>query len=175
MTLPTRVLGALACAAAVVPLAAPAIADARAGDATIQQTFPLATGLCAKVAAGTEKRALKPFVSEVSAACTTLQTQFNEAQSKVLATRTAVLPTLIADRTVVHAACPKPNVEPAACRLAHTQDDAAIAALRAQWKAAVHQYFGTLEAARKQFWTTIKALPVERRALADKPIAVPPR
>jgi|GEM_PF-2504974 hypothetical protein len=175
MTMPTRLIGAVAALAAAAPLAVPAAASAFRVDQTMQQTLPEASILCARVAAGKERAQLKPFAAQITADCAALQTQFNEAQSKVLTTRAAVLPQIAADRAAVKAACPSPKVMPKGCTLAHRQNAPAIAALSAQWRAAVHGYFATIEAARTQFWTALKAFPGEHHVLADNPIPVPHR
>ena len=55
MTLPRRQLGAVAVLASAISLAVPGVASAtgtKAGDRTFQQTYPLASKVCASVAAG---------------------------------------------------------------------------------------------------------------------------
>ncbi len=176
MTPLVRIGGTAAALGATLTLALGGVAGARPGDATMQQIYPLASGLCAKVAAGTEKPRLKPFATQLTADCAALQKEFTEATTGVVTVRAAVLPALAADRAAVHAVCPKPVTPvPAACRLAHTQNDAAIRSLAAQWKAAVHNYFATLVAARAKFWAAVKSLPGEKHAVTDKPLPVPPR
>ena len=77
------------------------------------------------------------------------------------------------DRAVLRTACPNPKVVKAACRKAHKLNDAAISSLAHQLRAARHSYFKSVEAARKQFWASIKGLPGEKHVKADTPIPVP--
>ena len=169
----SRIIGALAAASALA-LSAPGIAGAAApGSLTFEQTFPLASRLCAKVAAGTENKHFKANAADVSADCTTLQSTFTTAQSTVVAIRAAILPTLAAEKAAVHAACPDPKVVKAACRKVHRADDAAILSMARQLRAARHSYFKGIESARKTFWTAIKSLPGEKHIKVDKPIFVP--
>jgi len=176
MTPPTRPMAAVAVACAL-GLALPGAAGAHAsppGSLTFQQTFPLASSLCAKVAAGTENKHLRAHAVQVTADCAALQATFTVAQTTVVAARAALLPQLAADRAAVRAACPNPKVVRAACRKAHKLDDAAIVSILHQLHAARHAYYKSVEAARRQFWAAIKSLPHEHHAKADLPITVPP-
>jgi hypothetical protein len=169
-----RISTAVPLFAVLVALSFPGAAGARAGDKTIQQTFPVATLLCAKVAAGTENRHLKKFATQVTADCAALQMEFTTAQTQVLAARAAILPTLTADRTAVRAACPNPKVARGACRAAHRADDAVIHALALQLHAASHAYYTAIIAARAAFWNAISALPGQKHIHRDKPIDILP-
>jgi hypothetical protein len=174
MTPSKRILGAVA-AASTLALALPGAAGAsKPGDLTFQQTFPLASRLCAKVAAGTENKHLKAAAAQVTVDCEALQSTFTAAQTTVLAARAAIDPALAADRALLRAACPNPKVVHAACRKAHRVDDAAIVVLLHQRHAARHSYYKSVEAARKQFWAQVRALRGEHHVKADTPIAVPP-
>jgi hypothetical protein len=160
--------------ALALPTAAGAHARAaRAGDLTIQQTFPLASQLCAKVAAGTENRHLKRFATQVTADCAALSMAFTTAQAQVLAARAAILPTLTADRAALAAACPNPRVVHQMCHNVHRADDAAIHALAAEMHAAAHAYYISIIIARARFWDAIQALPGEHHVHQDKPIEIP--
>jgi len=173
MSPPKSIIGALA-ATGVLALSLPGSAGAKPGDLTFQQTFPLASGLCAKVAAGTEGKRLKANAAQATADCEALLASFTAAQGTVLAARTAIEPTLAADRAFVRSACPNPKVVHAACRKAHRLDDAAILSLLHQLHAARHSYFKSIEAARKHFWAAIHTIRGEKHIKADKPITVPP-
>jgi hypothetical protein len=172
MTLPARLLGAVAVSATAVSLASPAAAGARAGDKTFQQTYPVASKLCAKVAAGTERKRLKRFATQVMADCTALQNTFNTATATVLAARTTLSAQIAADRSIVTAACPKPNNQPPACLQTRAQDDPTIQALRLRLVHAVRHFYRTIEAGRDRFWNAIRALPGERRIREDDPIPI---
>jgi hypothetical protein len=170
MARPTRFAGVAALATGVA-LALPGGAGAKAGDRSFQQTFPVASQLCANVAAGKGGKRLKRFASRVLAQCATLESTFTTAQSAVLAARAALTPQIAADRAVIVAACPTPTTPSAACLQARAVNKPAIKALRRQLVRAAHRYYRTIEAARLRFWRAIRALPGERHVHADAPIA----
>ncbi len=170
MTPPSRVAAAVAVLASAFTLSIAASAAARAGDASFQQTFPVASTLCARVAANTEGKHLKRFASQAVADCTLLLGRFGGAQASVLALRAAVTPQLAADRAAIAGACPS-GPQRALCRRTHLREDPAIDALRRQLKVATRSYYRTIELARERFWNAIHALPGERRLRADAPIA----
>src|SRR5690242_8991980 len=99
MTPPNRIIGAVAATVALAMALPSAAGASKPGDRTFQQTFPVASALCAKVAAGTEGPRLKAKLAQVTADCAALEAAFAPAHTTVLAVRTALLPTLIADRT----------------------------------------------------------------------------
>jgi hypothetical protein len=179
MTPPNKLICTVAAAAGALALALPGAAgattNAKPGDRTFQETYPAATRVCARVAAGTENKHLKQFATQVTADCTTLQNAFNASQTTVLAARTAILPVLAADRAAVHAACPGSKVNPtvAACVKAHKSLDAQIKSLSASLHAAYRAYGSAVEAARVAFWTAFKSLPGEKHAKTDLPVPAP--
>ena len=175
MTLPRRLLCAVAVSASAISLAVPAVAGAafpKAGDRTFQQTYPLASRLCASVAAGTEGKHLKRFATQVLADCTALQSNFTSAQSTVLAARAAITTQIAADRAATAAACPKPKDQQPLCLQTRRQKNAAIVTLRHQLIRAAHRYYRTIEASRDHFWKAIRALPGEGHVHEDAPIPV---
>ncbi|HEV2973387.1 MAG TPA: hypothetical protein VGX69_00135 [Solirubrobacteraceae bacterium] len=169
MTSPVRNLIAVAALAATLVLSISGVAAARAGDRSFQQTFPIASPLCARVAANTEGKRLKRFAPRVSADCGALQSTFTAAQTAVLAVRQAVTPQLTADRAAVAAACP-PGRQSPACRQAHRVNDHAIDVMAHRLQVAARQYYRTIELARERFWNAIHALPPGRHLRADAPI-----
>jgi hypothetical protein len=180
MTPPTRITGVVAAAAGALALALPATAGAipsKLFDRTFQQTYPAASKLCAKVAAGTENKRFAKSATQIAADCAALEATYTSAQTSVLTVRNAVLPTLTADRAAVHAACPNPKAKPqvTACVQAHKANDAAIHTLAAQLRLASHTYFASVEGARRTFWAAIHALPGAKHVKADLPIPVPPK
>jgi hypothetical protein len=164
-----RSLTAVAALAAVLTLSISSVADARAGDRSFQQTFPIASPLCARVAANTEGKRLKRFAVRVSADCSTLQTGFTAAQTAVLAVRGALMPQLSADRAAITTACP-PGPQSAACKNAHHANDHAINVMTHQLRVAARHYYHMIELARERFWHAIHALPPGRHLRADGPI-----
>jgi hypothetical protein len=172
MTVPPRLLGIVAMAAAAAPLAVPAAASAHAGERTVAQTYPVATALCAKVTAGTERRRLKPYAAQVLADCTALQSGFTAAQSAVLLARTTTAAQIASEQASTTAACPTPKDVQAACRHARRADRNAILALQRQRVHAVRLYYVTIETGRDHFWKAVRVLPGEHHIHPDAPIPV---
>jgi hypothetical protein len=175
MTLRRGLLGAVAVSASAISLAAAPVAGAaspKAGEKTFQQTYPLATKICAGVAAGTENKHLKRFARQILANCTALQSAFTAAESTVVAARTTLTAQIMADRAVVGTACPKPKGTAPLCLQTRSQQSKAIATLRAQRLLAVRQYYKTVEANRATFWKAFRSLPGEGHVHADQPIPV---
>ena len=169
---PSRAFGPAAALAATLALALPggAAATPRAGEATIQQTFPLASRLCANLAAGKANRHIERFAAQVTADCTALQSTFTTAQGQVVAARAAIAPSLAAGRAMLPARCPQPRAALLACQRSRHAEEAASSSLAAQLHAATHLYYVTIEGARRTFWASIHALPGEHHARADVPI-----
>jgi hypothetical protein len=175
MTPRRRLFGAIAVSVCATSLVVPAMAGAagpKAGEKTFQQTYPLASKLCASTVAGTEGKHLKRSATQVLADCTTLQSAFTAAQTTVLAARTTLTAQITADRALVTTACPTPKDTAAVCVQTRTTENKAIATLRAQRLAAVRHYYKTVEANRAAFWKAIRALPGEGHVHADQPIPV---
>jgi hypothetical protein len=170
MTLPTRLLGATAVAATTASLAIPAVAGARAGDLTFQQTYPVASRVCANVAAGKAKR-LQKFAPKVLADCSTLQASFTLAQSTVLAARAVIDSQVAADRAAFAVACPTAVAAKPPCPSKHAQEQDALASLRRLQMQNARAYWRAVETARRRFWHAIHALPGQRHAHEDAPIA----
>jgi hypothetical protein len=170
MTVRKSLAGAAAVVGVSVSLASPAAAGARAGEKTFQQTFPVASRVCEKVAAGTENAHLKKFATQVAADCATLQAEFSGAQTTVLAVRASVTAGIAADRSSIVAACPTPNDGALSCKLSRAHNTALIKALHHQMTAAARSYWHTVELARHRFWTAIRTLPGNHHIKADLPI-----
>jgi hypothetical protein len=170
MFLPKRLLGAVLVAAAAASLAIPAVAGAKAGDRTFQQTYPGATRLCAEVAAGKRKR-LQPFAARILNDCSALQTGFTAAQSAVLASRGTTAASIALDRVAIAVACPSPLVGHPACEHTRHVEQLAIATMQRVQAHAARRYYRIIEANRRRYWHAIKALPGTRHLRADAPIA----
>jgi hypothetical protein len=170
MSLSTRSVGALAVAATAALLVIPSAASARAGDHTFQETYPVASKLCAEVTTGKRKR-LRHFAPRVLADCAALQSGFTAAQSEVLAARTTLGSALAADRAAIVTACPAPMVGHTPCEHIRATENVAIAALRRQLVHAARRYFRIVEAHRLAFWRAIHAIPSGRHLAADLPVA----
>jgi hypothetical protein len=169
---PSRIIGTAAATAALATVGLTGVAGAAAGDKTFQQTFPVASNLCAKVTAGTEGRRLKLHATEVLADCTALQSAFTTAQTTVLAARAALAPQIAAEHAAIRTACPLPTTQTPACHSARKLDSAALKVLHAQKVLASRHYYSSIEEARKRFWSAIKAFPGERHIKGDVPVPI---
>src|ERR1700694_2421723 len=152
MTYLKRLALAVVVPAALVSLAIPGVASAKAGDQTMAQTIPVSASVCAKVAAGTEGPRVKKNAVPVAAACTILQAAFTAAQTTVLASRATIEPQMIANRTAINTACPTPTHQPVTCHAVRVKDVAANKALKEQLRLAVKSYFVAVDTARRAFW-----------------------
>jgi hypothetical protein len=174
MTPPNRLLAVVAViASTAVAFPAAASAKPKPGEATFEWTYPVASRICAKVAAGTENKHLKANLAEVQAACTTLQSSFTQAATTVLSARNTLEPQIAADRSSTAAACAtaKPVL---ACNHTRHANEIAIHSLAVQLRLAKHTYFVSVDAARTAFWAVIHTIPGEHRAAADQPQPIPP-
>jgi hypothetical protein len=175
MTLPIRTIPRtqlLGAAAIAVFLAIPGVASGKAGEATFQHTYPVASRLCANTAAGKESRRLKLFATQVLADCTTLQSGFTAAQTAVLAARATITPQIAADRKKIDAACPTPADQHPACVGVRAHEGAAIEVLKHQMVLAAHHYYRSIEMGRVHFWRAISALPGEAHIHEDAPVPI---
>lgn len=148
------VLGAVA----VASLAVSSSALARAGDRSVDQTYPVATTLCARAHAGTLPPKLAPQAAAVISACDTLVNAFAPLQSAVDAAEAAFLTTVSQQKALVAAACPRPVSDHAACHAARETKRTTIAAARSTRLTAATSYRAAIEANRTTFWTTIQSL-----------------
>jgi hypothetical protein len=160
----------VAATAILATLAFTAVADAKAGERTYQQTYPVASKLCANVAAGAGPKRLRPFSTQVLADCTTLQNGFTAAQTAVLAATASFESGRAADRAAIAAVCTPPVANHPLCRTTRRTERLAITALRREHIAAVRLYYRTIEANRRAFWAAIKTLPGGASVPADAPI-----
>lgn len=160
------------CACAL--LALPAAAGARPGHRGFGATFPVASSLCAKVAAGHAPKRLAGSIAQVTAACSALNASFTKAQTDYA---TAVAPLIAQAKAAVaarRAACHATPRNAAACQAARTQARAQLASLRAQIRSAARAYHATVDAARKTFWASVKALRGGASIRADRTVGPGP-
>lgn len=157
-------------------LALPAVAGARPGQRGFSHTFPVASGLCAKVANGHTPKRLAGQTDKVAAACATLKTSFTDAQN-AYSTAVAPLKQQATDAiTALRATCKqaRANHDAAACKAARQSTRATLKNLRIQVRAAGKTYHVSVDAARKTFWTTIKALRGGSTVKPDKAVGTGP-
>ncbi len=150
---------ALTVAAATLGVAAPA-ASAHVRPHSYWRTYPVASSLCARVAAGHAPKRLAADVPQITAACTTLGNSYAQA---VATYQTAIAPiagqvksTLEGVRAARESA--RQTGDWTAYRAAVTQARATLKGLRAQVRAAQQAYVASIRAARQTFWSTIHAL-----------------
>ena len=174
MITPKRFPGAIGAAAITATLAFAGVAGAKAGERTYQQTYPVASQLCANVAAGGGPKRLRPHATQVLVDCTTLQNGFNAAQSAVLAAQASFTSGLAADQAAIAAVCTPPVADRPLCRRTRRSERLAITALRGEHHAAVRLYYRTIEANRRAFWAAIRGLPGGANIPADTPIQQQP-
>jgi hypothetical protein len=156
----SRVIRASCCAGVMAFFAVTSAAGAAPGSRTFQQTYPVASSLCARVAAGQGPRKLEAHAAAVAQACSQLMSAYAAAQGAVttaysnfVQARQAAISTRDGACTNAHIAHSRP-----ACRSARQAFRATMAGLRATYRVAVVQFHATVESARLTFWGTIKAL-----------------
>src|SRR5579863_4795716 len=122
-----KMLG-IAGAALLVSLVLSSSALARAGDRTVDQTYPVATALCVRAHAGTLPPKLALKSTAVIGACSTLINDFATLQSTVDAAEATFLTTVSNQEALVAAACKPPVSDHAACLAARDTKRTTIAA-----------------------------------------------
>lgn len=138
----------------------PASASARPVARTQQQTFPVASRLCARADAGTLPKRLAASSDQVKAACADLTSAFTAAQTD-FTTATSPLAQQGSDAiTTAKQTCQTAiaNHDHASCRQAIAAARATLKGLRDQLRTATKTYRTAIQSARKTFWTTIHAL-----------------
>jgi hypothetical protein len=153
-SMPRLRLGLAACTCALLVL--PAAASARPGQRSFDQTYPVASRLCTKIAAGRGPAKLRPDASQVDGLCGTLKTSFTTAQGTYFATVTPLKEQATALVTATREACAtRPS---ATCRTTREENAAALKGLRAKVAAAGKTYRASIESARQTFWSAVHSL-----------------
>ena len=141
-------------------LVLPAVAGAHPGQRGFNRTFPVASGLCAKVANGHTPKRLQGSTDKVATSCALLKTNFTDAQN-AYTTGVAPLKQQATDAiTALRATCRQAHADhnPAACKTARQSTRATIQGLRTQVQGLAKTYHASIETARKTFWDAIRAL-----------------
>jgi hypothetical protein len=162
-------LGATAAAAAAIAtLALPSAAGATAGKKSFNQTYPVASRLCAEVAQGKGPKRLRRNAARVLVDCSALQSSFNASRSAVLLT----FASLAAQGSAARAGLAKPCTGPhrLACDRTHNKDRHLLGGLSRQHIRAARLYYSSIEASRLSFWSAIRALPGGKDLREDAPI-----
>ena len=169
MTSPVR-LGGVAAVAVAATLGLSAAAGATAGQLSFQKTYPIASGLCAKITAGKGPTRLRKSSAQVLADCSALQSSFSSARATVLSAEVSIASARAAERIATKAACAGALAHKPACTKARHGAAKVLVALERQRIRAARAYYAAAEAARHAFWTAIEALPGGARLHADAPI-----
>lgn len=151
---------ALTVAAVTLGVAAPA-ASAHARPHSYGRTYPVASSLCSRVAAGHTPKRLAADNTQITAACSTLTDSYQQALS---AYETAVAPiaaqvksTLATVRAARQTA--RQTGGWTAYETVRKQALSTLKGLRTQERTAQQAYVTAIRAAREAFWTTTHALP----------------
>jgi hypothetical protein len=135
------------------------VASASAGHRSYARTYPIASTLCAKVAAGQTPKRLKGQETQVTAACGALQTNYTQAVNTALTAEQTYKAGALSARTQAQQTCrqtPKPRH--GACLQARRSARQSIRLLRQDLRIAAIRYHQSIETARQSFWSTIHSL-----------------
>jgi len=167
---------ALAVAAVTLGVAAPA--SAHVNPRSYARTYPIASSLCSRVAAGDTPNRLAADAPQITADCSALGNSYEQALSSY---QTAVAPiagqvesTLAAVRAARQTAVQTGSWT--AYASAVKQALGTLKGLRSQERVAEQAYVTSICAARRTFWTAIHALPGAGSLPSDTgaPTAPPP-
>ncbi len=168
------ILALSACALLVLPTVASA--HRGHGHRGFHQTYPVASVLCAKVANGKTPKRLAGQTEKVTAACTTLQTSLTAAQTAYTTTVAPLKQQATDAIKTLRATCQQARIDHnhAACKAARETTRATIKGLLTQVRDAGKAYHTAVDAARKTFWDTIKALRGGSTVAPDKKVGPGP-
>lgn len=167
------ILALAAVSATAAALVLPGVASAKPGTRSFDETFPVASALCAKGAANTLPKRLQGDQSQIAGYCATLQSAYNAAVTTGQTAETTFTTGVQTARSAVQAACPTPRTTQAerqACRQARRQGQLTITSLRGTWRLAVRQFHVSIEQARLNFWSAIHALRGGAGITPDQPM-----
>jgi hypothetical protein len=147
------------------------VAAAKAGDKTFAQTYPYASKLCDRAAAGTLPKKLRPQTTAVMTDCAALRSSFNTAVGAVQTAHTTYANGLATAKATRNAACVTTPVNHQACKAARIVYRATVKNLAAAHRLAVKAYYVAVESARRTFWAEIRVLRGGATITPDGPIA----
>jgi len=141
-------------------LAVPALAAAHPVKRDFSHTFPHASRLCDRVAAGDVPKRLAASADKVKAACDTLHASFEGARTTFTTAVTPLRQQATDAMSTLRATCKQARADhkPEVCKAARQSTRETIKGLRAQVRDAAKAYHEAIRTARKAFWTTIKGL-----------------
>lgn len=170
-----KIRNAVTAAAVILGVVAPG-ASADGHHHSYWRTYPFASSLCERVAAGHAPKRLAADATQISAACTTLADSYTQAlttyQAAVAPIAAQVKSALASVRAAHHTA--RQTGDWTAYQATVKQTLATLKGLRVQERAAQQAYVAAIRAARQTFWDTIHALRGGASLPADKGSPAPP-
>jgi hypothetical protein len=150
----------LAIAAVSLGVAAP-VAAAHARPRVYGQTYPVASALCSRVAAGTAPKRLSDDSAQITAACTTLTNSYDQTVTSYQTAITPIVGQVKSTIATVRAArqTARQTHSWTAYETVVTQARTTLKGLRLDVSSAQRTYITAIRAARHTFWMTIHALP----------------
>jgi hypothetical protein len=143
--------------AVLAALTIPATASAAPAASPFHRTYPAASRLCARVAAGHVPARLKGHEAQVGTACTALEGVATSARAHLKAAVQARRAALRSARQAVVAACRKPR-DRATCVSALRAARHTLRDVRRSFRAALRSHRHEVRAGRRAFWSALKAL-----------------
>lgn len=153
-----RTLPLIAAAVTAASLGVTSSALARAGDRTVDETYPVATAVCVKAHAGTLPPKLVGQQTAVLSACDTLENAFPPLVATVDAAEAQYLSVVSTQKGLASAACTRPVSDHAACVQARLSAHSAVIAAHGTARDAVVAFHTAVEANRNTFWSTLQSL-----------------
>ena len=166
---------ALTVAAAILGVAAPS-ASAHARPHSYWRTYPFASSLCARVAAGHAPKRLAADTAQITAACTALGNSYTQAVTTYEAAVAPIAAEVKSTLESVQAArqTARQTGDWTAYQAAVKQAVTTLKGLRAQVRTAREAYVASIRAARQTFWSTIHALRGAGSLPGDQGTPTPP-
>jgi hypothetical protein len=150
---------ALALAAVTLGVAAP-LASAHSNPRGYASTYPVASSLCSRVAAGTAPKRLAADTAQITADCTTLSNSYDQTltsyQTAVTPIAGQVTSTLAGVRAARQTA--QQTQSWTAYRTVVAQARVTLKGLRTDVRTAQRTYVTAIRTARHTFWTSVHAL-----------------
>jgi len=156
----TRAAASIAVGVTLASLALSAPAGARPGNRTFQHTYPIASRLCARTAAGHAPKRLQGQEAQVAQDCTTLETAYSQAVSAALQAQATFRAGRLSANAQLRQSCRQAHIshDRSVCQAARAQHRAQMMSLRQARRSAFASYHAAIESARQAFWSAIHAL-----------------
>lgn len=136
-------------------------ASARVQPRSYSHTYPVASVLCSRVAAGQTPKRLTADSSQISTACTTLSSSYQQALTEFENAVASIAPDV--KSTLANLASARRSARQShdwsSYEAALEQAVSELKSLRSQERSAAQTYVTAIRAARHTFWATIHSLP----------------